>query len=214
VAYKETVTKAANGVEGKYIKQTGGRGQYGHVVINIEPLERGAGREFESKIKGGSIPTEFIKPIEKGIMDAADKGVIAGYPVVDFKVTLIDGSYHDVDSSELAFGIAGSMAFQDGLKRAGGVILEPIMKVEVVTPEDFFGDVMGDLNSKRGQIASTGERGNAKVIDATVPLSQMFGYATELRSMSQGRSTYTMEFDHYEPVPNHIAETIISGRGK
>lgn len=214
VAYKETITKLAENVEAKYIKQTGGRGQYGHVVINLEPLERSAGREFESKIKGGTIPTEFIKPIEKGIMDAADRGVIGGFPVVDFKVTLVDGSYHDVDSSELSFGIAGSMAFQEGMKRAGGVILEPIMKVEVNTPEDFFGDVMGDLNSKRGQIISTGERGSAKLIDATVPLSGMFGYATELRSMSQGRATYTMEFDHYEPVPNHVAEAIIAGRHK
>jgi elongation factor G len=214
VAYRETIKTAVKDIEGKYIRQTGGRGQYGHVVIDMEPLEAGQGFEFVNKIVGGSIPKEFIKPVEEGMREALARGVVAGYPIVDVKVTLHDGSYHDVDSSEMSFHIAGSMAFQSAAKRAGAILMEPVMKVEVVTPEDFFGDVMGDLNSKRGQIQSTTDRGNAKVVDAFVPLSEMFGYATTLRSMSQGRAAYTMEFDHYEEVPSHVAATIIAARGK
>lgn len=214
VAYRETVKRPTADIEGKYIRQTGGRGQYGHVVIDLEPLERGLGFEFVNKIVGGAIPREFIPAAEKGIREALEKGVVAGYPLVDLQVTLHDGSYHEVDSSEMAFQIAGSMALQSAVKRADPVLLEPIMKVEVVTPKEFFGDVMGDLNSKRGQIQGTSDRGNAKVVDAFVPLSEMFGYATTLRSMSQGRASYTMEFDHYAEVPAHIASTIITARGK
>lgn len=214
VAYKETIQASSKNIEGKFIRQTGGRGQYGHVVIDIEPQERGAGNVFEDKIKGGIIPSEYIPSIQKGIMDAAKRGVIAGYPVVDFQVTLHDGSYHDVDSSELAFSIAGSTAFQSAVRMSTPILIEPVMKVEVVTPEDYLGDVMGDLNSKRGQIQSTSDRGSVKVIDALVPLSEMFGYATNIRSMTQGRASYTMEFSSYEPVPNHIASTIIEGRTK
>ena len=214
VAYKETLQASSQNVEGKFIRQTGGRGQYGHVVIDIEPLQRGTGNTFEDKIKGGIIPSEYIPSIQKGIMDAAKRGVIAGYPVVDFKVTLHDGSYHDVDSSELAFSIAGSTAFQTAIRMSTPILIEPVMKVEVVTPEDYLGDVMGDLNSKRGQIQSSSDRGSVKVIDALVPLSEMFGYATNIRSMTQGRASYTMEFSSYEPVPNHIASTIIEGRTK
>ncbi len=215
VAYRETIKQAVKEVEGKYIRQTGGRGQYGHVVIDAEPQEEaGTGFEFINKIVGGTIPKEYIPAVEKGIKEALDKGIVAGYPMVDVKVTLHDGSYHDVDSSEMSFQIAGSMAIQEAARRAQAILLEPIMKVEVVTPEEFFGDVMGDLNAKRGQIQGTSDRGNAKVVDAFVPLAEMFGYATSLRSMTQGRAAYTMEFDHYAEVPNHIASGIIAARGK
>lgn len=215
VAYRETIKKPVTNVEGKYVRQTGGRGQYGHVVIDAEPqAEAGMGYEFVNKIVGGSIPKEFIGAVNQGIKEALDRGVVAGYPMVDVKVTLHDGSYHDVDSSEMSFHIAGSMAIQSAAKKADAILMEPIMKVEVVTPEDFFGDVMGDLNSKRGQINGTSDRGNAKVVDAFVPLSEMFGYATALRSMTQGRAAYTMEFDHYSEVPSHVAAAIIAARGK
>lgn len=209
VAYRETI-KAASKAEGKFVRQSGGRGQYGHVYIELEPSEVGKGFEFVNKVVGGSIPREYIAPVEKGIKEAMDTGVLAGYPVVDVKVTLYDGSYHEVDSSEMAFKIAGSMAFKEAVKKAKPVILEPIMNVEVVTPEDYMGDVMGDLNSRRGKIQSMEKRGNAQVIRAEVPLSEMFGYATDLRSKTQGRATYTMQFDHYEDVPKSIAEAIIA----
>ncbi len=213
VAYKETVRKEVE-QEGKFIRQSGGRGQYGHVYIRVKPNETGAGLEFENKIVGGAIPKEYIPAVEKGVKEAMERGVIAGYPVEGLHVTLYDGTFHDVDSSEMAFQIAGSMALQDAVKRADPTILEPIMKVEVTTPEDFMGDVIGDLNAKRGQILQMSERGTAKVVDATVPLSSMFGYATTLRSMTQGRAAYTMEFDHYEAVPNNIQADIISGKVK
>ncbi|KKS78760.1 MAG: Elongation factor G [Parcubacteria group bacterium GW2011_GWD1_42_9] len=213
VAYKETITKVAK-AEGKYIRQTGGHGQYGHCWVRVEPqTEKGKGFEFLDEIKGGVIPKEFIKPIEKGVIEATENGVLAGYPVVDVRVAVYDGSYHDVDSSEAAFKIAGSIAFQAAFKQAGPVILEPIMKIEVVTPDANMGDVIGDLNSKRGHINEMRDRSSLKVIDAEVPLSEMFGYATALRSMTQGRGSYTMEFDHYAEVPRHIAEEII-GSGK
>ncbi len=212
VAYKETITKPSK-AEGKYIRQTGGRGQYGHVFLELEPRERGEGFEFVNKVVGGAIPREFIPAVEKGIRGALDRGVIAHYPIVDIRVTLYDGTYHDVDSSEMAFQIAGSMALQDGFKSGAPVLLEPIMKVEVLTPESFFGDVVGDLNSKRGQILATGERVGIKTIDALVPLGHMFGYATTLRGMTTGRASYTMEFDHYEPVPTGVAQSIIQKRG-
>jgi len=213
VAYKETIKKAVE-QEGKFIRQSGGRGQYGHVYIKLEPKERGEGFEFIDKIVGGTIPKEFIPAVEKGIKEAMTKGVIAGYPLVDMAATLYDGSFHDVDSSELAFQIAGSIALQEGVKKANPVLLEPIMSVEVVTPEDFMGDVMGDLNSKRGHIKEMSDRAKVKVIDAMVPLSEMFGYATSLRSMTQGRASYTMEFDHLAEVPGHIAQQIIEGKKK
>lgn len=207
VAYKETITKTIES-EGKYIKQSGGRGQYGHVWLRLEPLERGGGVQFEDEIKGGAVPQEYIPAIGKGVHEAALNGVIAGYPVVDIKAVAYDGSYHDVDSSEVAFKIAGSMAFREGVKNAAPALLEPIMKVEVVTPENHMGDVVGDLNSRRGQIEEITDRGNAKVIDARVPLGEMFGYATQLRSMSSGRANYSMEFDHYQEVPRNIQEEI------
>jgi elongation factor G len=213
VAYKETVRKLAEG-EGKYIRQSGGRGQYGHCLIKIEPLPRGSGFEFVNAIKGGAIPGEFIAPIEKGIKESMENGILAGYPTVDCKVTLYDGSYHDVDSSEMAFKIAGSMAFQSASKAADPVILEPIMKVEVSTPDEFMGDVIGDLSSKRAQISSTSRRGNLTIIVSHVPLSELSGYATRLRSLSQGRASYYMEPSHYEEVPKNIAEGIIAKSGK
>ncbi|MBI2356323.1 MAG: elongation factor G [Candidatus Doudnabacteria bacterium] len=213
VAYKETI-KGKSEAEGKYIRQTGGRGQYGHVVINLEANEPGKGAEFINEIVGGTIPKEYINPIEKGIREAADRGVLAGFPVIDWKVTLTDGSYHEVDSSEIAFKIAGSMAFQDAVRRAQPILLEPIMKVEVITPETSLGDVIGDLNAKRGKILEMSDRGNVKVVDAEVPLAEMFGYATQIRSMSQGQASYTMEFHHYEEVPKNVAEKIIEGTGK
>jgi len=212
VAYKETVRTEAE-AEGKYIRQSGGRGQYGHVRVRVEPMERGKGFEFVNDIKSGVIPQEFIPAVEKGIKEAMDKGVVAGYPMTDVMVALYDGSYHEVDSSEMAFKIAGSMAFQEGAKRAKPVILEPIMKIQVLMPEEFLGDITGDLSSKRGRIEELGDRiGNIKVVDAKVPLSEMFGYATKLRSMTQGRGNFTMEFDHYDEVPNSVAQLIIEGK--
>jgi elongation factor G len=207
VAYKETITASAE-AEGKYIRQSGGRGQYGHVWLKVEPLERGEGFEFVNAIKGGIIPQEFIPAVGKGVKEAVEKGVVAHYPIIDVKVTLYDGSYHDVDSSEAAFKIAGSIAFQEAVRRAKPVILEPIMNIEVATPEKFLGDVVGDLNSKRGQIEEMGERGNMKTIHAKVPLREMFGYVTNLRSMTEGRAVYTMEFSHYQVVPQNIIELI------
>ncbi|MBU0647595.1 elongation factor G, partial [Patescibacteria group bacterium] len=211
VAFRETIKKDIE-QEGKFIRQSGGRGQYGHVFLRLEPLEAGSGFEFENKVVGGNIPKEYIPAVEKGTKEACTRGVIAGYPVVDIKVTLYDGSFHEVDSSEMAFKIAGSMALQEGVKRANPIILEPIMAVEVITPEEFMGDVMGDLNSKRGQIESMTDRANAKVIAAKVPLSEMFGYATTLRSMTQGRASFSMEPSHYLEVPSNIASDIISKR--
>ena len=213
VSYKETITAESN-AEGKYIRQSGGRGQYGHVWLKVKPLERGVGFEFINGIKGGIIPQEFIPAVEKGIKEALDKGVIAHFPLVDIEVTLYDGSYHDVDSSEAAFKIAGSMALQEAVKRAKPVLLEPIMKIETVTPEQFLGTVVGDLNSKRAQIEELGDREglNLKVIKANVPLSEMFGYITTLRSITEGRAAYTMEFDRYETVPQNIAELIKEGK--
>ena len=212
VAYREAI-KSTVEQEGKYVKQTGGRGQYGHVWLKIEPQDEvGKGNEFENKIVGGKIPREYIAPVGQGAMEALDNGVLAGFPVVDTKVTLYDGSYHDVDSNEMAFKIAGSMALQAGVKQAHPYLLEPLMKVEVTVPEDFMGDVIGDLNSRRGRVEGMEERGEAKVVNAFVPLANMFGYATELRSMTQGRASYSMEFDHYEEVPRNIAEEVIGKR--
>ena len=209
VAYKETIRKKAD-AEGKYIRQTGGHGQYGHVKITVEPSGAGAGFIFENEISGGTIPKEYIKPIEQGIREALNTGVLAGYEVKDVKVTLYDGSYHDVDSSELAFKIAGSMAFKDGCKRASPALLEPMMRVEVVLPKEYAGTVNGDLNSRRGRIEGMEERPGTQIVSALVPLSNMFGYSTDLRSRTQGRATYTMHFDHYEEVPRNIAEEIIA----
>ncbi len=211
VAYRETIKKQAE-AEGKYIRQTGGRGQYGHCWLRVEPNEPGKGFEFFEEIKGGVIPKEFINPIEKGVKEATERGVLAGYPLVDIKATVFDGSYHDVDSSEMAFKIAGSMAFQEAAKKAGISLLEPMMKVEVVTPEESMGTIMGDLNSRRGQIQEMGERGTVKTIRALVPLSEMFGYATTVRSLSQGRASYSMEFAHYAEVPGNVAKAIIEAR--
>jgi len=213
VAYKETISTEAQ-AEGKYIRQSGGRGQYGHVWLRVEPLERGAGYEFVNAIKGGSIPQEFISPTEKGIKEAIEKGVVAGFPMMDVKVTLYDGSYHEVDSSEIAFKIAGSTAFQEAAKRAKPIILEPIMKVEIITPEPSLGETTGDIASRRGQILSINDRSplNLKVISSLVPLSEMFGYATSLRSLTEGRGTFNMEFDHYEPVPSSITQLIVEGK--
>jgi len=209
VAYRETVRKPVE-QQGRFVRQTGGRGQYGDVWIKLEPQEPGGGFQFVDAIKGGSIPREYIPAVEKGIREALDNGVLAGYPVVDVKVTLFDGSYHDVDSSEIAFKIAGSMAFKQAARKASPVLLEPIMSVEVVVPEDFMGDVIGDLSSRRGKVLGMDTRPAAQAIDARVPLAQMFGYATDVRSMTQGRATYTMQFSHYEPVPAAVAEGIIA----
>ena len=211
VAYRETIRKTAE-AEGKYIRQSGGRGQYGHVWLRVEPGERASGFEFINEIRGGVIPQEYIPASEKGIIEAMEKGIKAGFPLVDMKVALYDGSFHEVDSSEAAFKIAASMALQEACKRATVVLLEPVMKVEVVVPEQFFGDITGDLNSKRGKIEQMSERAMMKVIDAKVPLSEMFGYATKLRSMSQGRASYTMEFDHYAEVPENVAQQIMEGK--
>jgi Translation elongation factors (GTPases) len=213
VSYRETIERSSE-AECKYVKQTGGRGQYGHVKIRIEPKERGTGFEFINEIKGGVIPREYIPAVEKGVREAMEKGVVAGYPLVDIRVTLYDGSFHEVDSSELAFKIAGSMALQDGAKKAGAYILEPIMKLEVVIPPDFLGDVIGDLLSRRGQIDETVDRPSVKAIYARVPLSEMFGYATILRSLTQGRGTFSMEFESYEKVPGNISQEIIEGKRK
>jgi elongation factor G len=210
VAYRETVRKRVEDVEGKFIRQTGGRGQYGHVVINLEPGQVGAGFVFEDKIVGGTIPREFIGPVEQGVKEALENGVLAGYPMVDVKVELVDGSYHDVDSSEMAFKIAGSMAVKDAARQAHPVLLEPIMDVEVVTPSDYMGDVIGDLSARRGKIGGMTQRADAQVVAASVPLSEMFGYSTTLRSMSQGRAIYSMQFSHYQEVPKQKAEEIVS----
>ena len=209
VAYRETIRKKAE-AEGKFIRQTGGRGQYGHVKIIVEPNEAGKGFEFINKIVGGSVPKEFIAPVEKGITEALETGVLAGFEVQDVKVTLYDGSYHDVDSSEMAFKIAGSMAFKEGCQKASPVLLEPIMKVEVVVPEEFMGPVVGDLNSRRGRIETTEPRAGSQVVTAVVPLSEMFGYSTDLRSKTQGRATYSMHFFHYEQAPKLVSEEIIA----
>jgi elongation factor G len=209
VAYRETIGKPAEKIQGRFVRQTGGSGQYGDAVINLLPQAPGDGYEFEDKIVGGKIPKEYIKPIDEGIREAMNSGVLAGYPVVDVKVELIDGSYHDVDSSERAFKIAGSMAFKEAMKRAKPKLLEPMMAVEVVTPEEFLGDVMGNLNSRRGRIEEMNPMGNATTIKAMVPLSEMFGYATDVRSMTQGRATFTMQFDRYEDVPGSIAAEIV-----
>jgi elongation factor G len=210
VAYRETIRKRVEKVEGKFIRQSGGKGQYGHVVINVEPAKPGEGFVFEDKIVGGTIPREFIAPAEHGMREALENGVIAGYPMVDVKAQLIYGSYHDVDSSEMAFKIAGSMAIKEAVKRANPVILEPIMNVEVVCPNDYMGDILGDLSARRGKIGGMTQRGEAQVIAASVPLSEMFGYSTKLRSQSQGRAVYSMEFSHYEEVPKSKAEEIIN----
>ena len=209
VSYRETIRKAVK-AEGRFVRQTGGKGQYGHAVLTMEPLARGSGVEFESKIVGGSVPREFFKPIEQGIREALLGGVVAGFPVIDLKATLIDGSFHEVDSSEMAFKIAGSMAAKDGVAKADPAILEPVMKVEVVAPEEFMGDVIGNLNSKRGHMDGIDERGSSRVIRAHVPLAEMFGYATELRSMTQGRATYSMEFSRYSEVPANLASELIA----
>lgn len=213
VAYRETISQPAK-AQGRFVRQSGGRGQFGDVHLEVEPLEKGKGFEFESKIFGGSIPREYIPAVEAGVKEALSTGVVAGYPVVDVKVTLVDGSYHEVDSSEMAFKIAGSIGFKDAMQKGRPVLLEPVMKVEVTSPEDFMGDVMGDLSSRRGQIEGMEPRsGGVTAIKSMVPLSEMFGYATSLRSATQGRATFTMEFDHYEPVSEHLKEKIISGSG-
>jgi len=209
VAYKETLTRAADG-EGRYVRQTGGRGQYGHAKIHLYPGEPGSGYQFENQIVGGVIPKEFIKPIDEGIKEALTRGVLAGYPIDDVRVELYDGSYHDVDSSEMAFKIAGSLALQDAAKKARPVLLEPVMRVEVVVPKDYMGDVMGDLASRRGRIQSQEDRGGTQIINARVPLSEMFGYATDLRSRTQGRATYSMHFDRYEPAPQNVSEEVVA----
>jgi elongation factor G len=213
VAYRETVTKPAEKIQGKFVRQTGGSGQYGDAVINLFPQEPGAGYEFVDKIVGGKIPKEYIPAVDAGIQEAMGSGILAGYPVVDVKVELIEGSYHDVDSSERAFKIAGSMAFKEAMKRAKPILLEPTMAVEVITPEDYLGDVMGNLNSRRGRIESMSPLGNAQIVKASVPLSEMFGYATDLRSMTQGRAEFTMQFDRYEEVPQSIASDIMDSQG-
>ena len=213
VAYRETFRKAVD-AEGKYVRQSGGKGQYGHCKLRLEPREPGEGYEFVDETVGGSIPKEYIPAIDKGIQEAAKNGFLAGYEVVDFRAVVYDGSYHEVDSSEMAFKIAGSMGFKDGLKRANPVLLEPMMKVEIVTPEDYFGDLMGNVSSRRGTITGTEDRNGVKVIDATIPLSEMFGYATDLRSRTQGRGQFTMQFSHYSEVPRSISEKIIGERGK
>jgi elongation factor G len=211
VSYRETVRGQAQKIEGKFIRQTGGSGQYGVVYIDLEPAP-GEGFDFVNKIKGGAIPSEFIPAVEKGCAEALVNGVRAGYPMVDVRVTLVDGKYHDTDSSEIAFKVAGSLAFKEAAKRAKPVLLEPIFKVEVVTPEEFMGDVIGDLNRRRGRVEGMEPRGNAQVVNAHVPLSEMFGYATDLRSATQGRATYTMQFEKYDEVPPNIAEKIVEHR--
>jgi elongation factor G len=213
VAYKETIAQPAK-AEGKYIRQTGGRGQYGHVYLEVEPLERGAGVVFESKIVGGVVPREYVAPVEAGVREALLTGVVAGYPTIDMKISLVDGSYHEVDSSEMAFKIAGSMAVKSAAAKASPTLLEPVMMVEVIVPEDYMGDVIGDLNSRRGQIQGMEARGHMQVIRGTVPLGEMFGYATDLRSRTQGRGTYTMQFAQYDPVPRHITEAVVKSRGE
>jgi elongation factor G len=210
VAYRESITKPVKEVNYKYAKQSGGKGQYGHVVFSLEPGARGSGVVFENKIVGGSIPKEYINPIEKGFKEASESGVLAGYPVVDLKITLFDGSFHEVDSSEMAFKLAASMGFKEGVHKGNPILLEPMMKVEVVVPEEYLGDVMGQINSRRGLIQGMDNRqGNAQAIRAVVPLAEMFGYATQLRSATQGRGVFSMEFDHYAPVAQSVAEEIL-----
>ena len=213
VAYKETIRNKVK-VQGKFIRQSGGKGQYGDVWFEMEPLEPGKGIEFESKIVGGSVPKEYIKPIEQGMREAAESGILAGYPVIDFKVSLVDGSYHEVDSSEMAFKIAASMAFKEGCKQAKSVILEPIMKVEITVPEEYMGDVIGDVNSRRGRMEGMDANDGMQEIHSFIPLSEMFGYATDLRSKTQGRGSYSMEPSHYEEVPKSVLETIVASRKK
>ena len=208
VSYREAITKKVK-AEGRYVRQSGGRGQYGHCVVEFEPLEPGSGYEFVNATVGGSVPREFIGPIDQGIQEAAKSGVLAGYEVMDFRATLVDGSSHDVDSSEMAFKIAGSMAFKDGMAKAGPVLLEPMMKNEIVIPEEYLGDVMGNLSSRRGRIEGMEARNGSQVIHSTVPLSEMFGYATDLRSITQGRGVFTMQFSHYEEAPKFVLEKIV-----
>ncbi|MDZ7766798.1 MAG: hypothetical protein U5K00_20675 [Melioribacteraceae bacterium] len=212
VAYRETISKAVQ-VEGKFVKQSGGRGKYGHVKIELGPNEPGKGYEFENAIVGGNVPKEYIPSVSNGIQEAMRNGVIAGYPVVDVKVKLYDGSYHDVDSDEMSFKVAGSMAFRDGARKASPILLEPMMKVEVITPEEYLGDVMGDLNGRRGKIEGFSSRKDAQVIRGLVPLAEMFGYATTVRSMTQGRAIYTMQFSHYSEVPKSVVEEISEKSG-
>jgi elongation factor G len=212
VAYRETIRRAIEKVVYRHVKQTGGKGQYAHVVINLEPTGPGGGYEFVDLIKGGKVPREYIPSVDDGIEEALDQGIVAGYPLVDVRATLIDGSYHEVDSSEMAFKIAGSMALQEAARKAGVKLLEPVMEVEVTTPEDYMGDVIGDLNSRRGKVEGMTQRGNSQVIRAQVPMSEMFGYATDLRSKTQGRATYSMQFHSYQDVPDSIAEEIVASR--
>ena len=213
VSYRETIRSRSEKVEGRFVRQTGGRGQYGHVVVNIEPLPAGFGFVFEDMVKGGAIPREYIRSVEQGVKEALETGVVAGYPVIDVRVELIDGSYHEVDSSEMAFRVAGSMAIKGGVRKARPVLLEPVMDVEVVTPPEYLGDLIGNLSSRRGKIGGMTDRGDAQVIGASVPLDEMFGYATTLRSLSQGRAVYTMQFAHYEEVPRKRADGIINASG-
>lgn len=215
VAYRETIRSTVTDVEGKFVKQSGGRGQYGHVVLKLEPQEQGKGYEFVDAIKGGVVPREFIPAVDRGVRETLNTGVLAGYPVVDVKVTLVFGSYHDVDSNENAFRMAASMAFKEGMRRAKPVLLEPMMHVEIETPEDFTGNVMGDLSSRRGMVQGMEDiaGGGGKLVRAEVPLAEMFGYSTSLRSLTQGRATYSMEFKHYAEAPRQVAEQIIAARG-
>ena len=213
VSYKETIRKPVK-VEGKFIRQSGGRGQYGHVWLEVTPNEPGKGYEFESKIVGGVVPKEYVKPTDEGVREAMKSGILAGYPVVDVKVALVDGSYHDVDSSEAAFKVAGSMAFKEACRQGGAVLLEPIMKVEVTVPEEYMGDVIGDINSRRGKMEGMESQHGSQLIRAFIPLSEMFGYATDLRSKTQGRGTYSMEPSHYEEVPKSVLEAIVGSRAK
>jgi elongation factor G len=208
VAYKECITKQVE-QEAKFVRQSGGRGQYGHVVVIVEPNESGKGFEFDNKIVGGAIPKEYIPAVEAGIKESMNNGIVCGYPIEDIKVQLIDGSYHDVDSSEIAFKVAGSMAFKDAAKKASPTLLEPLMALEVVVPEDYLGSVMGDITSRRGNVKGTNPRSGVQVLNADVPLSEMFGYATELRSMTQGRAVFTMQFSHYAPAPNYVVEQMV-----
>jgi elongation factor G len=210
VAYRETITKPVGNHVYRHVKQTGGKGQFAHVVLSIEPTGAGGGYEFVDKITGGRIPKEYIPSVDQGIQEALTSGVLAGYPLVDVRATLTDGSFHDVDSSEMAFKIAGSMGFKEAARKAGAIILEPIMSVVVVTPEDYMGDVIGDLSSRRGKVGGMEQQGNSQVVRATVPLSEMFGYATDLRSRTQGRATYTMQFDSYQQMPSNVQEEIVT----
>jgi elongation factor G len=213
VAYKETIKGTAK-AEGRFVRQTGGRGQFGVARVEVEPLERGGGFEFVDKVVGGEVPREFIGPIEQGVKSALESGVMAGYPVIDVRTTLLGGDYHEVDSSEMAFKTAGSMAFQAAMEKANPVLMEPLMKLEISTPEEFYGDVLGDVRARRGQITEYDQRGNLKVIRALVPLAETFGYATDLRSLTQGRASYSMEFERYEEVPRGVAEKILGTRSK